>query len=75
MEEEYEERRKAFAEGGRRGSALEVIAGVVSPTFEGMGLNKVCIIYCFYFHCDVPVTKFLCRNIILLFVILVLLLL
>lgn len=42
-EEAEEEKRKAFLEGGRgrRGSAMELLAGVVSPTLEGIGLNKV----------------------------------
>lgn len=40
-EEETEGKRKTLEEGGRRGSAIEVLAGVINPTFEGMGLNKV----------------------------------
>lgn len=40
-EEEEEQRRKAALEDRGRGSAMEMIAGVVTPTLEGIGLNKV----------------------------------
>ena len=39
-EQEEQERRKTFQE-GKKGSTMELIAGVVSPTIEGMGLDKV----------------------------------
>ncbi|CAM9423567.1 unnamed protein product [Ascophyllum nodosum] len=38
-EQEEQERRKTFQE-GKKGSTMELIAGVVSPTIEGMGLDK-----------------------------------
>ncbi|CBJ31291.1 conserved unknown protein [Ectocarpus siliculosus] len=39
-EEEEEQRRKAALEDGGRGSAMKMIAGVVTPTLDGIGLNK-----------------------------------